>query len=80
MKAYEFPIILNERGGIDLPPHVKAALEPGSVGKLLLLVEEEEDEDRVWEEMAAQDFFKGYAEEDAIYDNYREQKLKKVRE
>jgi hypothetical protein len=30
----------------------------------------EDDEDREWEELATAEFLKGYAESDAIYDDY----------
>ena len=40
-------------------------------GKRIEIVVHETD-DRVEEQLAAQDFFTGYAEEDAMYDNYFE--------
>lgn len=70
MKAYEFSLKLNEQGLVELPAYVKTALESGGDAKLVLLLEEAEDEDKAWEELAAREFFAGYAEEDSIYDDY----------
>jgi hypothetical protein len=68
MKAYEFALRLNEQGTVELPPQVKAAIEAGAQAKLIVLVEEFEDEEKAWEEMAAREFFKGYSQADSIYD------------
>jgi hypothetical protein len=79
MKAYEFALKLNEQGLVELPVHVKKALEAGGDAKLVLLLEEAEDEDRAWEQMGAEAFFAGDDDTDDIYyQDYLESKLQKV--
>jgi hypothetical protein len=79
MKAYEFTLKLNEQGAIEVPPNVKAALEAGGDAKLILLLEEAEDEDRAWEQMAAEAFFADDNDADNIYyKHYLESQLQKV--
>jgi hypothetical protein len=79
MKAYEFTLKLNEQGAVELPPHVKTALEAGGDGKLILLLEEAEDEDKAWNQMSAEAFFADDDDADDIYyKQYLEGKLQKV--
>jgi hypothetical protein len=70
MKAYEFPLKFNEQGVVELPPHVKSVLKAGMTVKVLVMIEETEDEERAWEQFAAREFFRGYSEADSIYDDY----------
>lgn len=79
MKAYEFDLKLNDQGTIELPARVKAALEAGGDAKLILLLEEAEDEDRDWERLAAESFFAGdNPADDIYYQHYLESKRQKV--
>jgi hypothetical protein len=69
MKAYEFSLKFDEQGTIELPSHVKRVLKAGMTVKVFMLIEENEDEERAWEEFAAREFLKGYSEADSIYDD-----------
>lgn len=79
MKAYEFSLKLNEQGAIELPAHVKTALEAGGDAKLIVLLEEVEDEDRAWRQLAIESFFSDDDPADDIYyQHYLETKQEKV--
>jgi hypothetical protein len=79
MKAYEFDLKLNEQGAVELPPRVKAALEAGGDAKLILLLEEAEDEDRAWEKLAVESFIADDdSADDIYYQHYLESKREKV--
>ena len=66
MKALEFETALNESGMIAVPEAFKDSLFKKRM-KVIVLYEEEEDE---WRQLAAEQFLKGYDDEDAIYDTY----------
>jgi hypothetical protein len=72
MKAFDIEAAVRPDGTITLPADVVAQVGPSQTVRLLVLVEEplsEEEEAAAWERAAAENFFKGYAPEDAIYDN-----------
>lgn len=66
MKAYEYYAEVLSDGHLSVPEGLKGELTPDSRVRVMLLFEEE---DSAWNNFAALQFFKGYAEEDAIYDN-----------
>ena len=67
MKALEFEAPLNPDRTLTVPPAVAAQVPAGGTVRVLLLVAEStEDED--WNRLTAEQFFKGYADSDAIYD------------
>ena len=66
MKPLEFAARLNDDRTLTVPPEVAAQLPPGQQIRVLLLVDDSEEE-RDWVRTAAEQFFKGYAESDAIY-------------
>ncbi len=68
MKALEFTAPFKPDGTISVPVPVAAQLAPGQQLRILVLVEDDEEEDADWYRMAAQGFFRGYDEGDAIYD------------
>lgn len=67
VKALEFEATLNEDRTLTVPPEVAARLLPGRRLRVLLLVDDA-DEERDWVRMATEEFLKGYDESDAIYD------------
>jgi hypothetical protein len=67
VKPLEFAARLNDDRTLTVPPEVAAQLPPGRPLRVLLLVDDSEDE-RDWVRMATEEFLKGYAESDAIYD------------
>jgi hypothetical protein len=69
MQAYHAEVTVNNEGKVvlSLPfPHgqkVEIVARP---------VDDSFKEEEAWERMALEAFFKGYAEEDAVYDNYHQ--------
>ena len=71
MKAYEFPAKVTTEGKIELPDTVLQQLPHNQQVKVIILVNElseDEEDDKVWHRLAAEQLLKGYSEEDAIYD------------
>ena len=69
MRTLEFETELTSSGVLSIPPDVVASLNaPTHARVILILGEPEEDED--WRKLSLQQFLRGYAEEDAIYDEY----------
>ena len=67
MKAFEFQTNLTSNRMLDLPANLKALIEPGSsIRVILLLADSSEESD--WKHLTAEQFLKGYAESDSIYD------------
>jgi hypothetical protein len=67
MKALEFEARLNPDHTLTVPAELAAQLPGGAPVRVLLLVPAA-DEEQEWKRLAAEQFFKGYAEGDAIYD------------
>lgn len=68
MKALEFGTHINPDNTLTVPPEVAAQVQPGQAVRILLLVAEPDEEDADWKRLTAEQFFNGYAESDAIYD------------
>jgi hypothetical protein len=66
MKAYECYADVSADGKLSIPPEIVSKLRLSSKIRVMILVDEEESE---WNDFAMNQFFKGYAEEDAIYDD-----------
>ena len=67
MKAFEFQTNLTSNRTLDLPSDLKAKIEPGSAVRVILLFPES-SESTEWEQLTAEQFLKGYAESDSVYD------------
>jgi hypothetical protein len=67
MKAVEFQAQLNPDGTLAIPESLLSTVPVGQTVRVIVLVPENEL-DQEWEQTAAEDFGKGYAETDAIYD------------
>lgn len=67
MKAFEFQTSLTANRTIDLPSDLQAQLEPGSAVRVILLFPAP-TESNDWNRLTAEQFLKGYAESDSIYD------------
>jgi hypothetical protein len=67
MKTLEFDASLNPDQTLTVPPAVADQVPPGRMVRVLLMVAEP-DEEKDWNQLTAMEFFKGYAESDAIYD------------
>jgi len=67
MKALEFEAQLNADQTLSVPQSVAAQIPQGETVRVLVLVSEPTEEE-AWQRLATEQFFKGYAESDAIYD------------
>jgi hypothetical protein len=68
MTALEFQASLDADGQVRVPPHVVAQLQHVPSFRVLVLVPQNE-EDEAWNRAAEEDFFRGYADSDSIYDD-----------
>ena len=67
MKAIEFESQRNPDQTLTIPSSVLDAIPIGQRVRVLILLPES-DADREWEQEAAEEFGRGYADTDAIYD------------
>ncbi len=66
MQALEFSTQLNQTNNIEIPQRLIKMLKGGQMVKVIILFEDEEQKE--WEQLTAQSFLNGYAEQDSIYD------------
>ena len=66
MKAYEYFGETLPDGHLSLPEDLKDKLKKDCKIRVMLLLDEEE---KAWDQLTMSQFFKGYPEVDAIYDN-----------
>jgi hypothetical protein len=70
MTAIEFHASLKEDNTLNVPAEVALQLRnAGQVRVLVLLPESEENENEDWRRLGMENFVKGYAESDSIYDD-----------
>jgi hypothetical protein len=69
MKAIEFQSQLNSDQTLTIPASVRGAVPVGQTVRVLILVPEGEPAQE-WETLAAEEFGQGYADTDAIYDQF----------
>ena len=69
MKALEFQATLNPDHTFTVPPAIADQVSSDSPMRIILLFPDEKAEDSDWNRLAAEQFLKGYAESDSIYDN-----------
>ena len=67
MKAIEFQSRLTTDQTLAVPASALGAIPVGQTVRVLILLPED-DEDREWERRATEEFGRGYADTDAIYD------------
>jgi len=67
MKSIEFQSQLNPEQTLTVPTAVMVAIPIGQTIRVLILFAES-DTDREWEPQATEEFGRGYADADAIYD------------
>ena len=68
MKALEFQTRINPDNTLTVPSELAEKVLREQPVRVILLVPEP-DEDREWAALTADQFLKGYAESDAIYDD-----------
>ncbi|MEW5719885.1 MAG: hypothetical protein AB1817_14750 [Chloroflexota bacterium] len=67
MKAFEFQTNLTPSQTLALPEELRSQLSPGSSVRVILLLPESSEEP-AWARLTAEQFLKGYAESDSVYD------------
>jgi hypothetical protein len=68
MKALEFQSQINPDATLSVPPEVARQLSPEQPLRVLLLMPEDVDAGEC-DRLAAQEFLRGYAESDSVYDD-----------
>lgn len=69
MQAIEFSTKITPNYTIEVPDAYIALLQKQQKVRIIILVEEEEEKEQgMWDKMATEQFLKGFAEEDGIYD------------
>ena len=70
MKAYEFLAHPTSEGKLQLPETIAQILSKNQTVRVIVLIDEPTDieENTVWAQLTAEQFFDGYSEADAIYD------------
>lgn len=66
MQAFEFETIPSPDGSLPVPAAVVRRLHDGQPVRVIVMLE---DESADWAEPTAREFLRGYASEDAIYDD-----------
>ena len=67
MKAFEFQIESPADGIIALPPNIADEVAAATHVKVIVLLNNDDDE--AWQNLTTEQFFRGYAPSDAIYDD-----------
>jgi hypothetical protein len=68
MKAIEFQTILHSSGAIDIPLSYQDQLRSDQEVRVIVLIGDDE-EDESWKKLTTKQFFSGYSDEDAIYND-----------
>lgn len=68
MRAYEFPAKFTEDGRLELPSDLQERLRNQPSARIIVLVDESDDESAIWTRMTTEQFLSGYSEADEIYD------------
>jgi len=71
MRAFEFQAQIGNDKTLSVPPEVAKQLPEQSPLRVIVLVDDghDEAEERAWIRFGNEEFLKGYAESDAIYDD-----------
>jgi hypothetical protein len=69
MKAYETNIRITSGKKLMLPKRFEKSLPANKNARIIILIDETEDDRKIWNELTMHEFFKGYSKEDEIYDN-----------
>ena len=66
MPTWQFQTHLNPNLTLNVPPEVAGQLRPEDTVHVLLMTEDSEERD--WQRLAAEQFFRGYSPGDDVYD------------
>ena len=67
MKAFEFQVEPTTDGIITLPQNIADEVASAAQVKVIVLLDSGEDE--AWQKLTTEQFFRGYAPSDALYDD-----------
>lgn len=68
MKKFEFQTYVNADETMNIPTEVASQIERSSPVRVVMLIPDG-TEDQHWANLTAEQFFQGYADTDAIYDD-----------
>jgi len=68
MKAIEFKTKLKDSPSIDIPEKYRSMIRNKKL-RVLILINEDVKDDKLWKRLSSEEFLKGYSDKDAIYDN-----------
>lgn len=68
MKAIEFQTKLHSSDTIDIPISCQGQLKSDQEVRVIVLITDA-SEDEAWKRLTTKQFFSGYSDEDAVYDN-----------
>ena len=68
MLAYEFEARINPDRTLAVPEEIASRIPTGQAIRVIVLIEDASEEDEDWRRLGLEQFYKGYAESDAIYD------------
>lgn len=71
MKQFVFDTHVTPDATVPLPPEVAANIQANQAVHVVLVLPDA-DEEQQWSNLAAEQFLKGYADSDAIYDDLSE--------
>ena len=68
MKAYETIAKLSPTGKLELPGEILELIRGNGKVRIIILLDDEDAEEKLWMQSAAEHFLEGYDDSDAIYD------------
>ena len=69
MKALEFVTVLEDDKHINIPSSMQHDVHKNQSVRVLILVEDDQADDKAWSALSQKQLLKGYADSDSIYDN-----------
>jgi len=69
MKALEFVTVLDDEKHINIPSSMQHDIHKNQSVRVLILVEDDQSDDKAWSALSQKQLLKGYADSDSIYDN-----------
>ncbi len=68
MKAIEFQTKLHSSDSIEIPVSYQGQLKSEQKVRVIVLIDDASEDDS-WKKLATKQFFSGYSDEDAVYDD-----------
>jgi uncharacterized protein (DUF1810 family) len=71
LNAYEFQAAVTPDHKLSIPDALFGKFETHKTIRVIVLIDESADEEQAWAHLTAEQFFAGYDDSDAVYDQYR---------